>query len=123
MPKLQYVPTSDDPLRVRELAAIGVSQDDIAAQLGLTPRKLNKLFPVELKKGAAEGRERAIRTLHGLAMSGNNSVLLTFWVKAQCGWRDTGTVQSLLKVAREVLCFHPATAPKQEPSLDNPPLP
>ncbi len=101
----KQVPTPDDQLRVRELAAIGMSDDDIASQLRLRLPKFQKIFQLELKNGAAEGREQALRNLHSIAMSGKNLAALTFWVKARCGWRDTGTTRSAARVIRHVTVF------------------
>ena len=121
MPKQPYIPTPEDPVLVYDLATIGASQEDIATQLGVSVPKLKKLYGAQLKKGAAFGREQALRTLHGLAVKGENTVVLTFWIKSQCGWRDTGSAQALVKVFREVLSVGPENKPEQEPSRENPP--
>ncbi|HEX4749582.1 MAG TPA: hypothetical protein VH302_08585 [Bryobacteraceae bacterium] len=107
-----------DPALVRELAAIGVSEEDIAAHLGVPLADLNELFAPELKQGAAHGREQALRKLHFLAMTGDNIALLTFWIKSRCGWRDTGSPQSLLSIVRHISEF----APEGEKLLDHHPL-
>ncbi len=69
--------------------------------------KFQKIFKLELKNGAAEGREQALRKLHTIAMSGKNLAALTFWIKARCGWRDTGTTTSAARVIRHVTVFKP----------------
>lgn len=107
MKRSRYKPTPDDQLRVRELAAIGLSDDDIASQLRLVLPKLQKIFKLELENGAAEGREHVLRKLHTIAMSGKNLAALTFWVKARCGWRDTGASQSAAQVIRHITVFRP----------------
>jgi hypothetical protein len=76
--------------QVRELAAIGALEQDIAAQVQLPLKKLKRVFKRELADGAAEGKTRILRTLHEIAASGENTQALLFWVKARCGWRDTG---------------------------------
>ena len=121
MPKQLYIPTPDDPVLVFDLASIGASHEDIAAQLGLKVPKLRKVFGAQLKKGAAAGREQALRTLHATVVKGKHAGLLTFWIKSQCGWRDTGSAEALVQVVREVLCVRPETKPKPEPSLENTP--
>jgi hypothetical protein len=115
MPRSRYTLTPDDQLRVRELAAIGVSDEDIAAQLRLPLRKLQNIFRRELKQGAAEGREQALRKLHAVAISGENLSALTFWVKARCGWRDTGTLPSSTNIQRHVVLFKPKSDPLPQP--------
>ncbi|HEX7362086.1 MAG TPA: hypothetical protein VF283_16475 [Bryobacteraceae bacterium] len=107
----RYIPTSEDRLRVRELAAIGLSDADIASQLRLPLPQLQKRFKLELKTGAAEGREHVLGKLYILALSGESVPALTFWVKARCGWRDTGPTQSAPEVIRIATVFKQATEP------------
>lgn len=103
MPRLRYTPTDEDRFRARDLAAIGASHDDIAAQLRVPLPKLEKIFKDELSEGAAHGRELALRKLHSLAISGDSVPILSFWVKAQCGWRDTGAPQGIAGIMRHIL--------------------
>ncbi|HZS56991.1 MAG TPA: hypothetical protein VFA65_21475 [Bryobacteraceae bacterium] len=90
MPKLKFVPSDEDRERVRELASTGAAVDDIAAQMRLPLKKLQRLFRNELQQGAAEGKQSALDKLKAIALSGDNISALIFWVKANCGWRDTG---------------------------------
>lgn len=76
---------------VFELATIGLSKRDIAAKIGIRLHELYSLYRDDLKRGAAEGREEVLRTVHQIAVTGNNASVLIFYLKAQCGWRDTGT--------------------------------
>ena len=100
MPRHPFVLTPEDRLLVRELAAIGMSEQDIATQLSLPLPKLQKEFRRELHQGAATGREHMLKKLHAIALSGENLNALTFCVKSRCGWRDTGSVQNALDVVR-----------------------
>jgi hypothetical protein len=117
MPPLRYCPTFEDQLRVRDLAAIGLSEDDIATQLRLPLPKLHKVFKQELKEGAATGREHAIKKLHTAAMSGDNPHALAFWIKSRCGWRDTGVPQNASSFLRSVLVIRPSEQ-KNGPATD-----
>ena len=108
---MRYTPTLEDRLRVRELASIGMSDDDIASLLCLRLPKLQRLFRLELKQGAAGGREQALRKLYALATSGENWNALAFFVKSRCGWRDTGPAHSAPTVIRQVYTFAPAAEP------------
>ncbi|MGH9624836.1 MAG: hypothetical protein ACRD4G_10920 [Bryobacteraceae bacterium] len=114
MPRSRYVPIPGDQLRVRELAAIGLSDADIASQLRLPLPQLQKRFKFELKTGAAEGRAQALTRLHTIALSGENLNALTFWVKARCGWRDTGTTPSAAQVIRYAAVFKQEAGPSPE---------
>jgi hypothetical protein len=106
MLRSRYILTPEDRLRVRQLAAIGLSDDDIACQLRLPLPKLQKLFRLELAEGAATGRERALQQLHDVALGGENTNALTFWIKSRCGWRDTGTIHSSSQIIRHCYRFH-----------------
>ena len=90
MSKLKFVPSADDRQRVREMANSGAAAADIAAQLRLPPNKLERLFRSELQQGAAEGKQKALDKLKAIVLSGENISALIFWIKANCGWRDTG---------------------------------
>lgn len=81
---------TDVQTQVRELAAIGAREEDIAAQLQIPLKKLKKIFKRELADGAAEGKTRVLKKLHDIALAGENTQALLFWVKSRCGWRDTG---------------------------------
>ncbi len=116
MPRPRYTPTTDDQARVRELAAIGMSDDDIASQLGLPVPRLQKIFRLELKQGAAAGREHALNKLHTIALSGENVTALHFWVKARCGWRDTGPAQNAASAITRITLFKQASEPQPNPA-------
>ena len=116
MPRPQYIPTFEDQLRVRELAAIGMSEEDIATQLRVPLPKMQKAFRQELKEGAAGGREHALKKLHATAVLGDNIHALTFWIKSKCGWRDTGVPQNAPNVINSVLVIK--TTAKTDINLD-----
>ena len=105
MKRLFYTPSEDDKQRVRKYAASGASEDDIAALLDVPVKRLRKAFKKELKQGEAEGKQVALDKLHDVVREGSNVSALIFWVKARCGWRDTGAapdaagpVQSILMI-------------------------
>lgn len=75
---------------VRSLAGIGMSDQEIATQIQLSARRLQKLYKRELREGAAEGNRQVLEALHKAAKSGSNITATALWVKARCGWRDTG---------------------------------
>ncbi len=117
MPRLRYTLSVEDQQHVRELATFGVSPEDIAAQLRLPLPKFLKIFQHELREGAAYGRTQALRKFHGIATSGDNAAALTFWIKSQCGWRDTGAQQGASRVIRECLVIGPPPSGRAKPSL------
>ncbi len=84
------MPTPENRAEVRSLAECGTSDEDIAAKLQLPIKKLRRLFKVELAQGVAQGNREVLGTLYQAAKSGSNMAATIFWVKARCGWRDTG---------------------------------
>jgi hypothetical protein len=106
MSRSRYTPTVADQYRVRDLAAIGMTEDDIAAQLRLPMAQLKKRFRLELKQGAATGREHALKKLHELAISGDNFSALSLWVKSRCGWRDTGAAPAPLAASTRGVLYN-----------------
>src|SRR5579875_1490206 len=119
MTKHPYVPEPHHADRVRELAAIGMPKKDIAANIGVSVRRLHVLFRDQMKKGAAGGHEPVLRKIHEMAMSGQNTGLLTFYAKAQCGWRDTGTPLSLAQATKNEFVVTLEPNSKQEQPLDH----
>lgn len=106
-----------NPTRVFDLASLGASREDIAADLGIPVDELDNLYSSELKKGAASGRERALQTIRDLAIEERQTTALIFWIKAQCGWRDTGSSQSL-NLERVLYEFTEQNNLKGEPTSD-----
>lgn len=90
MAKILFMPAAADRDRVRKLAGVGVSEADIAAQLQIPLKRLQKRFKRELAEGIALGKTEALEKLHQMATSGSNTSATIFFVKARCGWRDTG---------------------------------
>lgn len=105
MPVIRKLISYSDRVRVRELAAVGASQEDIAAPLRLPLPTFQRIFKNDLQEGAAHGRELALKRLHAIAISGNSVPTLNFWVKSQCGWRDTGASEGTPQLSREVIIF------------------
>lgn len=88
---------------VRSLAQIGLSEEEIATKFQLSPKKLRRLYKRELREGAAEGNIQVLEKLHQAASSGSNITATTLWVKARCGWRDTGVTAHSSNLIRSKL--------------------
>ncbi len=90
MGKLLHMPSVDQKERVRNLVRIGTAEQDIADELQIPLKRLQKRFRRELEKASAEGKTGVLQKLYDMATSGSNTTATIFWVKAKCGWRDTG---------------------------------
>ena len=84
-----------DSATVEELAAHGMSDQEIAFSLGINPSTLCRKkrefeqFAQAIKAGRAKGIQKATCKLFELAMAGNPACLI-FFLKARAGWRDIG---------------------------------
>ena len=101
------LPTCSDHLsgRVEKLAGLGATEEDIAAELQIPVKRLQKRFRRELARGNALGKHRILERLYEQADSGKNTSAIALWVKARCGWRDSGStpdgptyINSLLEI-------------------------
>jgi hypothetical protein len=73
--------------RVRYLAGVGVSQDDIARIIGCDPKTLRKRLRDELDRGVAEANATVCGYLFAAAKAGNISAII-FWLKTRAHWRE-----------------------------------
>jgi len=73
--------------KVRYLAGVGVSQDDIARIIGCAPKTLRKRFRDELDRGVAEANATMCGYLYAAAKAGNISAII-FWLKTRAHWRE-----------------------------------
>jgi len=80
---------ADEALRekVRYLAGVGVSQDDIARIIGCAPKTLRKRFRDELDRGIAEANAMVCGYLFAAAKAGNIAAII-FWLKTRAHWRE-----------------------------------
>lgn len=94
MGKLFQMPSQQDRQRVRNWSMTGATREEIAGWLGMPLKRVQRLFRLELREGEAEGKQAVLNKLYTAASSGENLTAMMFWVKAKCGWRDTGVRES-----------------------------
>jgi hypothetical protein len=75
---------------VARLARTGASEEDIAAELQIPLKRLQKRYRREIEKSRAIAKNEMLAHLYETAKSRTNTAATMFWVKTQCGWRDTG---------------------------------
>ncbi|HEX4748147.1 MAG TPA: hypothetical protein VH302_01270 [Bryobacteraceae bacterium] len=98
-----FTPSGKQKEEVLAHAKTGATEEDIAALLDLPVNKLKRHFKAELRKGAAQGRLDVLNNLHELATSKSNMAATALWVKARCGWRDTGTAAHPANAIKAIL--------------------
>jgi len=81
----------NDALRekVRNLAGLGIAQDEIAKIIGCAPKTLRKRFRDELDRGVAEANVTIASSLFANAKRGNITAQI-FWMKTRARWRECG---------------------------------
>ena len=73
--------------KVRHLAGLGVSQDDIARIVRCSPKTLRKRCRDDLDCGAAEANAIVSNCLFAAAKGGNIAAQI-FWLKSRARWRE-----------------------------------
>lgn len=84
----EYQPTDKLRLRVRKLAMLGVPQDAIARDAGLSVDMLRKYFSDQLHEGNIEAYASVAGALWRNAVVKDNVIAQIFWMKARHGWID-----------------------------------
>lgn len=100
----EFLTTPQDPQqRVEQLARFGATEEDIAAELQISLECVQDQFQREFERGHAVGKNIILEKLFHNAASGSNMAATALWVKARCGWRDTGSASQSPTVINSIL--------------------
>jgi hypothetical protein len=89
MPRPRLTPTDEQRRLVKNLAAMGNLQQDIAMMIGIrSPKTLRKYFRLELDRGATEANSNVAQTMYMMATDGKHVGAAAFWLKCRAGWRE-----------------------------------
>ena len=87
MPRPKLVPTDEQRLQIKSLAAVGIPQEDIAQKIGIrSPKTLRKYFRKELDLAATDANAAVAGALYNRAVNGNTDAQ-KFWLERRAGWR------------------------------------
>lgn len=103
MGELFEMPLQDGKDRIFRLAQTGATDEDIAVELQIPLKRLQKRYRRELEKGRVKGKQEMLAQLYETASSGSNTTATMFWVKSKCGWRDTGASGDNVQIIRPIL--------------------
>jgi hypothetical protein len=78
--------------RVEELAGVGATEEDIAAELRIPLEDLRERYREPLAYGNAKGKNNILTAFYKQVQSGTNFSATSMWVKARCGWRENGAI-------------------------------
>ena len=85
---------------LQRLASIGLSQEQCALVLDISHRTLKRRIADDdetmalYKKGRATGATKVGGKLFEMAVSGDHPACTMFYLKTQCGWRETDKVEA-----------------------------
>jgi hypothetical protein len=82
-----HKPSAETRSSVAALASFGVTSDEIAAHLGISPPTLRKYYRPELDTGAVAANAKVAGTLFKLATGGNVTAAI-FWLKCRARWHE-----------------------------------
>lgn len=86
MPRPSLNPTDEQRKRVKMLAAVGVSHEDIARQIGIrSPKTLREHYREELDRGVVEANATVAGVLYNKAVGGDVGAM-KFWLINRAGW-------------------------------------
>jgi hypothetical protein len=103
MGRPRKTPTNEQATQAEQLAAIGVSDADIASVMGVSEATLKNYLADRLKTGRAKGRTKIGKAMFDAALAGNVSAQV-WWSKNQMGWRDQpADINSSRKLERRPL--------------------
>lgn len=87
-----FKPTKEHRATVEAMAAVGMTQEEIATVLGIQRRALARHFREELDRAAIKADAKVLGTLFRMATSGTNPAATIFWAKVRRGWRERDDV-------------------------------
>lgn len=84
----KYEPDDRARAQVRAMAGMGISHDDIARVMQISPPTLRRAFRAELSTGKVEANTKVAASLFRMATDAQkpNVAAAIFWMKTQCGW-------------------------------------
>jgi hypothetical protein len=88
MPLTLQLSPADELQRVAALARTGATEENIAAELQIPLKRLQKRYRREIERNRATAKNEMLAHLYESARSNNTAAM--FWIRSQCGWRDTG---------------------------------
>jgi hypothetical protein len=84
------MPTADSRNKVKGMTAVGIKQDDICLDMGISPHTLRKHYATEIKTGMIAANAAVGGALFKLATTpgpGQVSAAI-FWSKVRMGWTE-----------------------------------
>jgi hypothetical protein len=87
-----FVPSPQHARQVAVMACLGLDSKDIALVMNIEHKMLKLYYDKELRVTMNLANAMVARVALQLAMSGRNSDMTKFWLKAKAGWKETSSV-------------------------------
>ena len=85
--------TDEMHFQIQTMAGYGLTVDAIAAVMGMARMTLYAYCMEDLDKGRADGHKAVAKTLYEMATDSEHPSMTTFYLKTQCGWRETTAIE------------------------------
>lgn len=92
MGRKAHQPTDENKKQVESMAAVGITQEQIAQFLKISQDTLAKYYEDELANGAIKANAKVASSLYTQAINGNVTAQI-FWCKTRLGWREKSEVE------------------------------
>lgn len=93
---LPHVPNDHLRKRVEQMAAVGITIDDISAVLDISKNTLKKYYGDELKNAKTKADTMVAGKLYSKCMEGDTACLI-FWAKTRMRWSEKHDVDLNIK--------------------------
>lgn len=84
-----FDPSPEQAAQVEQMAALGMSDNDIGAVLKIEPKLLKKYYDYELNTAAARINQKVSTVALQMALSGAMPDMTKFWLETRAGWKKT----------------------------------
>lgn len=89
-----FTGTDEQRQQIENLAACGMSKEEIALCLKIRPELIDTIYKFEVETGAARINAEVARVALGMALSGANPDMTKFWLKTRANWVETKRIEN-----------------------------
>jgi hypothetical protein len=90
----RFEATIEQRKKVSDMAAVGITHEQIAAVLGISADTLTKHFRSEIDTASPNANLRVAQSLYVQALEGNTAAAI-FWLKCRARWREQHDPEAL----------------------------
>lgn len=91
----EHKPTEVTREQIKSLLAFGITQEDVAAYIGIDPKTLRKHYREEIDKALTSANFKVAGALYKNAVDENNIQAQIFWLKTKGGFKETKVIENI----------------------------